>query len=193
MFGQIKNIIDRIDLSQALAKSVAVLLSYQLGSWLTFHLHEHSAYIGAMLACTSCIVVIQKGSLEDSEKLAWLRIVGTFLGAVMAFIYLLLFPFSVVGMIVAIFLLDLVCMMLRVPDNGKIASITLVTILIVSEYSSDLSPAMNGLLRFLEAAIGTSIGILAVWVLLFIGRKKELRQRDAAAPPEKPTEPDKIK
>lgn len=164
----IKKILKRIEILPAIAKSIAVLLSYWLGSFLTFHIHEKTAYIGAMLACTSAIVVLQKEDLKGSFRIAWLRVVGTFIGAVMAICYLLLFPFSVVGMVVAVFVLDLICMMLGVPDNGKMAAITLVIILIVSMYSTNLSPILNGTLRFLESAIGTSIGLLMVWLLRYV-------------------------
>lgn len=168
----VTRIFKRIDILQAIAKSVAVLLSYWLGSFLTFRIHENTAYIGAMLACTSAIVVLQKEDLKGSFRIAWLRVVGTFIGAVMAIGYLLLFPFSVLGMVIAVFVLDLICMMLGVPDNGKMAAVTLVIILIVSIYSTNLSPILNGTLRFLESAIGTSIGLCMVWVLGYIDRKK---------------------
>lgn len=164
-------ILKRIEILPAIAKSAAVLLSYWLGSLLTFHLHESTAYIGAMLACTSGIVVLQK-DLKGSFRIAWLRVVGTFIGAVMAICYLELFPFSVIGMVVAVFILDLICMMLGVPDNGKMASVTLVIVLIVSIYSTNLSPILNGTLRFIESAIGTSIGLCMVWMLRYIDERK---------------------
>lgn len=168
-----KKILKRIELLPAIAKSIAVFLSYWLGSLLTFHIHENTAYIGAMLACTSAIVVLQKEDLKGSFRIAWLRVVGTFIGAVMAICYLLLFPFSVLGMVIAVFVLDLICMLLGVPDNGKMAAVTLVIILIVSIYSTNLPPLLNGTLRFLESAIGTSIGLLMVWLLRYIdGHKK---------------------
>ncbi|MGL4328114.1 MAG: hypothetical protein ACRCS7_11680, partial [Tannerellaceae bacterium] len=50
----------------------------------------------------------------------------------------------------------------------------LVIILIVSIYSTNLPPLLNGTLRFLESAIGTSIGLCMVWLLRYVDRKKAL-------------------
>ena len=67
-------------------------------------------------------------------------------------------------MIIAVFILELICMLLNVPDNGKMASITLTVILIISDEYPDLPPWENGLLRFSEAAVGAGIGIFMVWI-----------------------------
>lgn len=65
---------------------------------------------------------------------------GTFIGAVVAYVYLVNFRFSPAGMVVAVVLEEVICMMFKVPDNGKMATITLIIVLIVSERSPDLSP-----------------------------------------------------
>ncbi|WP_161945866.1 MULTISPECIES: FUSC family protein [Culturomica] len=143
---------------------MAVLLSYFFGNYVTGHFHENSGYIGAILACTSSIVVLQENDLKNSLHNGWLRVLGTFMGALIAWIYLLFYPFTIIGMIVAVFILEVICMLLKVPDNGKMATITLSVILIISREYPDLPPWANGLLRFSESAVGAGIGIFMVWL-----------------------------
>ena len=73
-------------------------------------------------------------------------------------------------------------MMFKVPDNGKMATITLIIVLIVSERSPDLSPLANGLLRFSEATVGAVVGIAAVWP---VDRYRRWRQASAASSPKR--------
>lgn len=96
-----------------------------------------------------------------------------FIGAVMAIGYLSFYSFSLPGLIISVFLLDVICMLIKVPDNGKIATITLIIILIVSKTSPNLSPITNGLLRFIESAVGTTIGIGMVWSMNTIKKRTE--------------------
>ena len=103
-----------------------------------------------MLACVSAIVVQQQPDIRHAVQQGWLRVLGTFIGAVVAYVYLVNFRFSPAGMVVAVVLEEVICMMFKVPDNGKMATITLIIVLIVSERSPDLSPLANGLLRFSE-------------------------------------------
>lgn len=105
---------------------------------------------------------------------------GTFIGAVVAYVYLVNFRFSPAGMVVAVVLEEVICMMFKVPDNGKMATITLIIVLIVSERSPDLSPLANGLLRFSEATVGAVVGIAAVWP---VDRYRRWRQASAASSP----------
>ena len=88
------------------------------GSYVTGRFHQESGFIGAILACTSAIVVLQERDLKNSLHNAWLRVLGTFIGALIAWIYLLLYSFSVGGLIIAVFILELICMLLNVPDNA---------------------------------------------------------------------------
>ena len=150
-------ILRRIEPLEVVAKGIAVMLAYLLGYTITSHFHEASSLMGAMLACVSAIVVQQQPDIRHAIQQGWLRVLGTFIGAIVAYIYLVHFRFSAVGMVVAVVLEEVVCMLFRVPDNGKMATITLVIVLIVSEESPDL-------LRFSEATVGAIVGIAAAWL-----------------------------
>lgn len=137
-------------------------LSYLVGAYLTGHFHVESRWMGSMLAVISAIVVLQE-DVKTSIHQGGLRVFGTFIGAVIAYVYLLLFPFTLLGMIVTVFLLDILCMLLGIPDDGKMATITLVIILLISKMSPSISPFVNGVLRFSEATVGALIGIALAW------------------------------
>lgn len=161
---QILKIIRRIHLEIAFMKCAAILLAYFFGTSVTGRFHEESGFIGAILACTSAIVVLQEKDLKDSLHNGWLRVLGTFIGAFVAWIYLQFYTFSVPGMIIAVFIQEILCMLLKLPDNGKMATITLSVVLIISHQFPDLPAWENGLLRFSEAAVGAGIGIFMVWM-----------------------------
>ena len=162
-------ILHRVQPLEVIAKAVAVTLAYLLGFAITSHFHEASSLTGAMLACVSAIVVQQQPDIRHAVQQGWLRVLGTFIGAVVAYVYLVNFRFSPAGMVVAVVL-----------DNGKMATITLIIVLIVSERSPDLSPLANGLLRFSEATVGAVVGIAAVWP---VDRYRRWRQASAASSP----------
>lgn len=155
----------------AVASGIAVLLSYLVGAYSTGHFHEESRWMGAMLAAISAIVVMQD-DVRASVKMGGLRMLGTLIGVIIAYVYLVIFPFTLVGMVVTVFLLTVVCMWFGIPDNGRIATMTLVMILIVSKMSPSLSPLVNGALRFIEAALGSLIGIGLAWLVGRLQAKK---------------------
>jgi len=175
---EILSIIKRIKLESVFLKCITVLLSCFFGSYVTMRFHQESGAIGAILACTSAIVVLQDKDLKNSLQTGWLRVLGTFIGAFVAWIYLLFYPFSIPGMLIAVFIEGIICMLLKVPDNGKMATITLVVVLIVTQESPHLPPWENGLLRFSESAIGAGIGIFMVWTEYVLGKlKEEIRKK----------------
>lgn len=170
MKKRILAVIQKIDLTMAVAKSIAILLSYLLGFYLTGGFHDESRYFGAMLAAIASVVALQ-ADLKTSIKQGWLRVLGTFIGAVIATIYLLIFPFSVAGLIVTVFLLEIICMILSIPDNGKMATIALIVIMLISQKNPDIPPIINSSLRFLETFVGAAIGIAMAWLIDSIKRK----------------------
>lgn len=170
MTKSIFKIVNKIDWSMAVAKSIAVLISYLIGFYLTGTFNDESRYFGAMLACIASIVALQ-ADIKTSIKQGWLRVLGTFIGAVIATIYLLIFPFSVAGMIASVFVLEIICMVFSIPDNGKMATIALIVIMLISQKNPNIPPIVNSSLRFMETAVGAAIGIAMAWLLELIKRK----------------------
>lgn len=160
----ISTILSKIDLTMAIAKSVAVLLSYLVGFYLTGSFHDESRYFGAMLASIASVVALQS-DMKTSIKQGWLRVLGTFIGAVIATIYLLIFPFSLTGLIVTVFVLEIACMIFTIPDNGKMATIALLVIMLISQKNPDIPPIVNSSLRFIETVVGAVIGVGMAWVV----------------------------
>lgn len=119
--------------------------------------------MGAMLACTSVVVVLQKGSYRESLKAGVTRVLGTLIGAAVAYVYLRLRSFSVAGMLGMTALLEMVLMLLGMYSNSQMAVITMLIIMLVSKQSPDIDPAVNALLRFFESAVGSGAGIVLLW------------------------------
>lgn len=154
----------RLQPVNAAATCIGVLLAYLVGTYVTGPFHEASHWMGAMLACTSVVVVLQKPGLKQSLPVGWMRVLGTFIGALIAFCYLSLWHFSIIGMLCSVFLLEIISMLLGIYLNGHIATITLIVILLISEENPRLPPAINCLLRFLESVVGVGIGLGVMWV-----------------------------
>ena len=153
---------------------VGIALAYYVGIYATGQIHAASRWMGAMLSCTSLITVLQMPSYKESIRPSLMRVLGTFLGAVIAYIYLRMLPFSVMGMLLTVFLLEALCMILNIFKEGRIATITLVIIMLVSQMSPDADPATNCALRFFESAVGVGVGIGLRWT---IEKWQQLRQR----------------
>lgn len=167
---------DRLQPFNAAVTCFGVLLAYLLGTYVTGPFHAASHWMGAMLACTSVVVVLQKPGLKQSLPVGWMRVLGTAIGALIAFGYLSFWHFSVIGMLCSVFLLEIISMLLGIYVNGHIATITLIVILLISEENPRLPPAINCLLRFLESVVGVGIGLGVMWV-------SEWWQRRHAQPP----------
>lgn len=144
------------------------------GMYVTGSFHSASRWLGAMLSCTSLITVLQMPNYRASIAPSALRLLGTFLGALIAYVYLRLLPFSVVGMLLSVFLLELLCMILNIYNKSRIATITLIMIMLVSQMEPESDPLVNCLLRFFESAVGVGVGLL---LHLSIEKWNNLRQR----------------
>lgn len=164
MHKLLRKIIDRISPFQVFLRCVGVLLAYWIGAHVTGKLHT-SSYMGAMVACTSTIIVMQAENVRESLHKGWLRVLGTFIGVVIATIYLQLFQFSLHGMAISFCILEVICMALKVPDGGTVAAMTLIIITIISQEVPDLPPLTNGVLRFVEGTVGVFIGVAVLWIV----------------------------
>lgn len=158
---------------------VGILIAYLVGIYATGSFHKASRWMGALLACTSVVMVLQAETFRNSLRPAWMRMLGTFIGVVIGYVYLRLFHFSVVGMLLSVFLLEMFCMMLDIYSKSRIATITLIIILLVSQMEPNVDPLTNCLLRFFESGVGVGVGLLLLWV---IDVWNKLRRRGGEAP-----------
>ena len=146
------------------ARMAAVCLaSYLAGTWFTSLFHAGSTIIGGVWSVVSGILVLQ-ATLEDTRGSAMLRVLGTFIGAAVAAIYLVLFRFHPLGMAVTVGVTVLLCQALGVPDHARLAAVTVVIVLAVSVADPAIQPVLNALLRFAESCIGAGIATLAVYL-----------------------------
>lgn len=160
----IHGLLGRIRPVMVVASCIGVVMAYLIGTFVTGPFHQASSSMGAMLACTSAVVVLQTPGLRESLRAGLLRVAGTALGALLAYAYLRLFAFSTLGMMLAVALLVVLSMLLGIPDNGRMATITLLAILLISQRSHALPPGVNCLLRFVESALGVAVGVALAWL-----------------------------
>lgn len=170
----INSAVSRIHPFVLLVSCLGIWLGYMTGMYVTGSFHSASRWLGAMLSCTSLITVLQMPNYRASIAPSALRLLGTFLGALIAYVYLRLLPFSVVGMLLSVFLLELLCMILNIYNKSRIATITLIMIMLVSQMEPESDPLVNCLLRFFESAVGVGVGLL---LHLSIEKWNNLRQR----------------
>jgi len=163
--GALNAAVGRVQPFVLLVSCAGILCAYLVGMYVTGTLHSASRWMGAMLSCTSVVVVLQKGAYRDSLSVGWMRVFGTFLGALIAYIYLRLLPFTVTGMLGAVFLLEMLLMVLNIYATGYIATITLLIIMLVSQMTPGVDPATNCMLRFFESAAGVATGVAILWVI----------------------------
>jgi uncharacterized membrane protein YccC len=98
-------------------------------------------------------IVVLQASRHETLNASILRLVGTFVGAFVGAIYLLLFPYNIWGMSIAVGVTVLLSQILHVPDNGRLAAITVVIVLAFSAALPDLNPWANAGLPFLSRAL----------------------------------------
>ena len=170
----INSAVSRIHPFVLLVSCLGIWLGYMTGMYVTGSFHSASRWLGAMLSCTSLITVLQMPNYRASIAPSALRLLGTFLGALIAYVYLRLLPFSVVGMLLSVFVLEVLCMILNIYNKSRIATITLIMIMLVSQMEPESNPLVNCLLRFFESAVGVGVGLL---LHLSIEKWNNLRQR----------------
>ena len=160
-----KRAVSRVHPFVLVVSCVGILIAYLVGMYATGPFHKASRWMGALLACTSVVMVLQAETFRNSLRPAWMRMLGTFIGVVIGYIYLRYFHFSIIGMLLSVFLLEMFCMMLDIYSKSRIATITLIIILLISQMEPNVDPLTNCLLRFFESGVGVGVGLLLLGVI----------------------------
>ena len=147
----------------AVQSALASLVSYWCGFYFTSFFHGASASLGGLWSLISGLVVLQ-ATRSNTWSSAWLRILGTLVGAIISAAYLSLLPFTALGMAASMLVTILLCHAARIPDHARLAALTVAVIMVLSSDNPTLNPALSAALRFTESCIGTAIAVLTVVV-----------------------------
>ncbi len=172
---RLRTAVGRMNPSMSIVTCAGVVLAYTVGMYVTGPMHMPSRWMGAMLACTSVVIVLRSPGYRESLKVGAIRVLGTFLGASVAFLYLSFFRFTVAGMLVSVFVLEMASMFLNLYKNDRISTITMLIILLISQMRPGTPPWQNCLLRFVESVAGVAIGVAMLLVLDWWNRRKKGR------------------
>jgi len=153
----------REELRMAVLSAAVSTLAYLGGSRFTALFHGASAVVGGLWSMISAVVVLQATRRETITS-ASRRVLATLIGAVISAIYLLVFPYSLVGMAVCIGATVLLGQVTGSPDHARLAAITVAVIMVTSSVSPTLSPILNAALRFAESCIGAGTTVVAAHV-----------------------------
>lgn len=146
------------------------LLAYYLGSRFTAIFHGPSAEVGGVWSVISGLVVLQS-TIRETLKSSLLRSIGTFIGALIAGLYLTLFGFSMVGMALCAGLTLAICYLVDIFEYARLAAATVVIIAALSQSSPGVPPLLNAFLRFVESSIGVGVCILSVYSMRVFVRR----------------------
>jgi uncharacterized membrane protein YccC len=149
----------------ALQFAIVSFLSFSIALAITSALHGtgDSQTIGAMWAMISSIVVMQETRSATLDT-AWLRTLGSLIGAVISAVYLSFFPFSTIGMAVLVGITILACQLFGIPGHARLAALTAGVVMVVSAVNPAVPPFINAGTRFFEVIIGSSVAVAVVWV-----------------------------
>ncbi len=153
--------ISRKELLISVQIALVALLAYWLGLRFTALFPGYFPKIGGLWSAISAVIVAQV-SKKDTAESAWLRVIGTALGATVSALYLSLFSFHAVGMGASIFVSSLICTSLNMNSWMRLSAITVLVVMVTASLNPALNPALNALLRFCESCIGSAVAVFLI-------------------------------
>ena len=160
--------------------AVACLFSYLLiTSVLT---HEYSVsrdddLLGGMWAVVATIFVYRQSHIE-SARAASSQTLATLASFVLCLIYLLIFPFHVVGMAALIGIIAILLALVRRPEEITTAAITTAVVMVVAGISPQHA-WIQPILRLVDTAVGILVGVAAAWIALGLGLGSKPQRSEA--------------
>ena len=141
--------------------AVSCLLSYWLITTILareYFASKDNDLVGGMWAVVATIFVFRHSILE-SARAALSRTVATLLSFALCFLYLLIFPFHVLGMVALIWTSTVILALIGRSEDIITAGITTAVVLVVAGVSH--GPGwLQPLLRLVDTAVGIAVGIL---------------------------------
>ena len=158
------------DVVYALNMAIACLITY----WIMTHIlsrlvDDATELLGGMWAVVATVFVFRETPLR-SLSAGFARLIATCVSFALCLLYLLLFPFTPVGMAVLIAIGTMVMALLGRRDDIVTVGITTVVVMVVAAMSPE-NAWHQPLLRLADTVVGIAIGVACKWAgsLLFHG------------------------
>jgi uncharacterized membrane protein YccC len=143
------------------ALALACLIAYEVVAEVLSRIHSISReddVLGGMWAAVATIFVYRDTN-DQSRDAAVSRAAATFVSFVLCFVYLLIFPFSPVGMAVLIGIGVIGVTLAGRPQDGVTVAISTAVILVIAGLAQDSQVWQEPLLRLLDTLVGIVIGV----------------------------------
>jgi uncharacterized membrane protein YccC len=158
------------DVAYALNMAIACLITY----WIMTHtlsrfVDESSDFLGGMWAVVATVFVFRETRL-GSLSAGIARLIATCVSFALCLLYLLLFPFTPVGMAALIAIGTIVMASLGRRDDIVTVGITTAVVMVVAA----MSPAgawQQPLLRLVDTIVGIAVGVACKWAASFLFSK----------------------
>jgi len=151
-------------------RAAVLAISCAVSYWLATHIlgRVHSVpradgLLGGMWATVSAIFVYRYSQAE-SISVALARMSGTVMSFALCLVYLLIFPFHVLGMAALIGIGVIAVSLIGRPDDTITTSITTAVVLAVAATRPPNDAWREPILRLVDTAIGVGVGVAAAWI-----------------------------
>ena len=158
------------DVAYALNMATACLIAY----WIVTHTLSRfvdgpSDFLGGMWAVAATVFVYRETRLR-SLSAGFARLIATCVSFALCLLYLLLFPFTPVGMAVLIATGTMVMALLGRRDDIVTVAITTVVVMVVAAMSP-VDAWQQPLLRLVDTIVGITVGVACKWAASFLFSK----------------------
>jgi uncharacterized membrane protein YccC len=160
------------DMIYALEMTIACAISYWITtSGLTAFVDKSSDFLGGMWAVVATVFVFRDTRI-DSLSAGLARLIATCVSFALCLLYLLLFPFQVLGMAVLIGIGTVVMMLLGRREDIVTTGITTAVVMVVAAMSPH-DAWQQPLLRLVDTVVGIAVGIGSMQIASFLLVQKQ--------------------
>ncbi|MDP1573739.1 MAG: FUSC family protein [Coxiellaceae bacterium] len=154
----------------AIKTTIVTALCYYAGFYLSTLYRFSSPQVASLWCIISGIIVLQV-FIKDSFSAAWLRILGSFIGAAMSFIFSQFFGYTIQALLLCVLCTVMLTSIFHIKQAFRLASLTAAIVIIVGMLTPTVAPFINASARFMESAAGALIA-MTITAIFFPLRKK---------------------
>lgn len=147
----------------AIEMGVACVLALLAGRYFAKLNSIANPEIDALWCVISSILVLQ-ATWTESTHASWVRILGSFIGAVIAAVFLSLLGLQLWVFFLVVVVTVIVCAVSSIMNYARLAILTASVIYIINIVSAPLHYWIISLDRFLESVIGTVVALTIVYL-----------------------------